>query len=308
MRKKIAIIIPVFNEQNNICVMVKALRTELCGLPFDYTITYVDDGSTDQTLEAIKSQAQAYENVFFISFSRNFGHQNALKAGMDASNADCVITMDGDMQHPPRIIPELLRQWESGNDIVYTIRKDGIEIPMVKRKTSKLFYKLLNGLSSINLESGSADFRLLDKRVVDILRNFTEEDLFWRGIIKWLGFKQMAVEYCPEERTAGESKYTYVKMIQFALRGITSFSTKPLSISIYLGFCCAVLSILYVPYVLISLYFGHAVSGWSSMIITIVFFGGLQLMILGIIGMYLGKLFMQSKQRPRYIIKESNLK
>ncbi len=287
--------------------MVKSIQNELCGLPFDYTITYVDDGSTDQTLHAIKSQAQAYENVFFISFSRNFGHQNALKAGMDASNADCVITMDGDMQHPARIIPELIRQWENGNDIVYTIRKDAVEMPMVKRKTSKLFYKLLNSLSSINLESGSADFRLLDRRVVDILRNFTEEDLFWRGIIKWLGFNQVAVEYCPGERTEGESKYTYVKMMQFALRGITSFSTKPLSISIYLGFCCAVLSILYVPYVLISLYFGHAVSGWSSMIITIVFFGGLQLMILGIIGMYLGKLFMQSKQRPRYIIKESNL-
>jgi glycosyltransferase involved in cell wall biosynthesis len=307
MKKKISIIIPVCNEKNNIGILVKSLQKELCVLPFDYTITYIDDGSTDGTLQAIREEAVAHQNIFFISLSRNFGHQNALKAGLDASNGDCVITMDGDMQHPAKIIPELIRLWESGYDIVYTVRKDQVEIPMMKRKTSRLFYKLLNGLSTIELDSGSADFRLLDKRVVDILRNFTEEDLFWRGIVKWLGFKQIGVEYSPEERSSGESKYTYLKMIQFALKGITSFSTKPLTISIYLGFCCAILSVLYLPYVLISLYFGRAVSGWSSVIITIVFFGGLQLMILGIIGMYLGKLFMQSKQRPHYIIKETNL-
>lgn len=307
MKKKISIIIPVCNEKNNISILVRSLQKEFCSLPFDYTITYIDDGSTDGTLHAIREEAFAHPNIFFISLSRNFGHQNALKAGLDASNADCVITMDGDMQHPAKIIPELILLWESGYDIVYTVRKDQVDIPIIKRKTSRLFYKLLNGLSAIELDSGSADFRLLDKRVVDILRNFTEEDLFWRGIVKWLGFKQIAIEYSPEERSSGQSKYTYLKMIQFALKGITSFSTKPLTISIYLGFCCAILSILYVPYVLISLYLGRAVSGWSSMIITIVFFGGVQLMILGIIGMYLGKLFMQSKQRPHYIIKETNL-
>jgi glycosyltransferase involved in cell wall biosynthesis len=247
-------------------------------------------------------------NVFFIALSRNFGHQNALKAGLDLSDGDAVISMDGDLQHPPDLIPELIRNWEAGYDIVYTIRKDHQEIPMMKRKTSVMFYNFMNRLSDIELEAGTADFRLMDKRVVAASRQFTEMDLFWRGLVKWVGFKQIGIEYEPAERKFGKSKYTYKKMMQFALRGITSFSTKPLSIAIYLGFTFSILSLLYVPYVLYSLYFGHPLSGWASMIVTVAFFGGLQLMILGIIGMYLGKLFMQSKDRPHYIIKESNLK
>ena len=165
----------------------------------------------------------------------------------------------------------------------------------------------MNRLSDIDLESGTADFRLIDRNVVDVLKGFTETDLFWRGLVKWLGFNQIGIEYEPLERSSGKSKYTLKKMVQFAVKGITSFSVKPLSIAIYLGFVFSLLSILYVPYVLISFYFGHTISGWSSMIVTVAFFGGLQLMILGIIGMYLGKLFMQSKQRPHYIVKESKL-
>ncbi len=307
MKKKVSIIIPVCNERNNVVLIVAALQQVMCDLPYEYIVTFIDDGSNDGTLQAIKYQANIHPNIFFISFSRNFGHQNALKAGLDASDADCVICMDGDMQHPPQLLPELIKQWEDGYDIVYTIRKDHKEISMMKRKTSNMYYNLLNHLSDIELESGTADFRLMDRRVVNILRNFKEEDLFWRGIIKWLGFKQLAIEYQADKRKEGKSKYNYKNMMQFGLRGITSFSIKPLSIAIYLGFACSLLSILYLPYVLISLYFGYAISGWSSLIITIVFFGGLQLMILGIIGIYLGKVFMQSKQRPHYIIKESNL-
>ena len=215
--------------------------------------------------------------------------------------------MDGDLQHPPTLLPELIKHWEAGNDIVYTIRKDHQEIPMMKRKTSNMFYGLMNRLSDIELEAGTADFRLMDKRVVDICRTFSEMDLFWRGLVKWIGFTQVGIEYEPAERKYGESKYTYKKMMQLALRGITSFSIKPLSIAIYLGFTFSLLSLLYIPYVLYSMYFGHTINGWASVIVTIAFFGGLQLMILGIIGMYLGKLFIQSKQRPHYVIKESNL-
>lgn len=287
--------------------MMHALQEVMQTVPYNYSITFVDDGSTDGTLEVLKEIAEQNSSINFIALSRNFGHQNALKAGLDLSDGDAVISLDGDLQHPPALIPSLIQLWEQGNDIVYTIRKDHQEMPMMKRKTSNMFYQLMNRLSDIELEAGTADFRLMDKRVVDICRNFTEMDLFWRGLIKWIGFKQVGIEYEPAERQFGKSKYTYKKMMQFALRGITSFSIKPLTIAIYLGFTFSILSLLYVPYALYALIFGHAISGWASMIVTIAFFGGLQLMILGIIGMYLGKLFLQSKERPHYIIKESNV-
>lgn len=307
MSKKIAIVIPVCNEKGNVSLMTEAVCNVMDTLPYKYTINFVDDGSSDGTAEVLKETAAANNKVFFISLSRNFGHQNALKAGLDLSNADAVISMDGDLQHPPALIPELIKHWESGVDIVYTIRKDHQEVPMMKRKTSNMFYNLMNSLSDIELEAGTADFRLMDKRVVDVCRTFNEMDLFWRGLVKWIGFTQLGIEYEPAERKFGKSKYTYKKMMQFALRGITSFSIKPLSIAIYLGFTFSILSLLYIPYTIYALYFGHAISGWASMIVTIAFFGGLQLMILGIIGMYLGKLFLQSKDRPHYIIKETNL-
>ncbi len=178
---------------------------------------------------------------------------------------------------------------------------------MMKRKASNMFYNVINRLSDIELESGTADFRLMDKKVTDVLRTIQEQDLFWRGLIKWMGFSQISIEYEPGVRIKGKSKYTYKKMIEFALRGITSFSTKPLTIAIYLGFISSLISLFYIPYALYGLYFGHVISGWASLIVTVAFFGGLQLMILGIIGMYLGKLFMQSKQRPHYVVMESNI-
>jgi glycosyltransferase involved in cell wall biosynthesis len=307
MKKKVSVIIPVCNEEANIVTVIAALQGAFQSQPYHYSITFIDDGSNDGTLEELKRQASTNNQVFFISLSRNFGHQNALKAGLDMADGDCVIMMDGDMQHPPDLIPEMLMQWEAGNDIVYTIRKDHKEMPLMKRKTSNMFYNLINNLSDIDLEPGTADFRLLDKRVVEVFRAFKETDLFMRGLVKWMGFRQLGIEYDPAQRMQGRSKYTLKKMIRFALQGITSFSTRPLYIAAYLGFVFALLSLLYVPYIIYSFYFGHVISGWASVIATIAFFGGLQLMILGIIGMYLGKLFMQSKQRPHYIVKESNL-
>ena len=193
-----------------------------------------------------------------------------------------------------------------GYDIVYTIRKDHREAPLLKRTTSNLFYQFVNSLSDIELEEGTADFRLLDKKVVTVFRSLHESDLFLRGLVKWMGYRQIGIEYEPGIRTEGKSKYTVKKMIRFALQGITSFSTKPLYIAVYLGFVFSLVALLYIPYILYSFYFGHTISGWSSIIVTIAFFSGLQLMILGIIGIYIGKLFMQSKQRPHYIVKESN--
>jgi dolichol-phosphate mannosyltransferase len=307
MTKKISIVVPACNEEGNIPILVDALEEVMGPLNYEYQLIFVDDGSSDGTLALLKAISTIKTHIRYIGLSRNFGHQNALKAGLDLAGGDAVIMMDGDMQHPPALIPILLEQWEAGNDIVYTIRKDHQDMPMMKRKTSNMFYNLINNLSDIELEQGTADFRLMDRRVVDVFREFKETDLFLRGLVKWMGFKQSGIEYEPAERLKGKSKYTMKKMIRFALQGITSFSTKPLYIATYLGMSFSLISLLYVPYIIYSYYFGQAISGWTSIIATIAFFGGLQLMILGIIGMYLGKLFLQSKQRPHYIVKETNL-
>jgi polyisoprenyl-phosphate glycosyltransferase len=307
MTKLISIVVPVYNEKNNVAILVKTLAHVFSNLPYRYNIIFVEDGSIDDTLQEIRDLATSDEHIRYVSFSRNFGHQAAIKAGLDVADGDCVITMDGDLQHPPEMIPLLLQKWEEGYDVVYTLRKEDTKLPFFKRKSSSLFYRLLNRISDINVEKGTADFRLLNRKVVNILRNLHEYEPFFRGLVKWAGFKQLAVEYTPEKRFSGVTKFTSKKMVRFALQGITSFSIRPLYAAIYLGFICAALSVLYIPVVIYSYYFGYTISGWASVIVTIIFFGGVQLMILGIIGLYLGKLFMQNKQRPLYIVKESNI-
>lgn len=306
--KKIAIVIPVYNENKNVITIHDAIL-EICkSINYECQIVFVDDGSKDDTVQFIKAlQQKSPRFVGFIFLSRNFGHQNALKAGIDLVDADAIITMDGDMQHPPSVIPDLISKWEDGHEIVYTIRKETEDNSWFKRKTSQQFYTLMHKLSSIELEQGTADFRLMDLKVVKAFRQINEYDLFWRGLVKWIGFKQTSIEYEPGKRISGQSKYTFKKMKDLALKGITSFSTKPLTIAIYIGFISSLLSVLYIPYALLSYYSGHVISGWASIIVTIAFFGGLQLMILGIIGIYLGKTFMQSKNRPHYFIRENHL-
>lgn len=309
MKKKVSILIPVCNEEYNISTIISAIDLTMQSSMYEYAITFIDDGSSDNTLSILKSHASSNNHILFIGLSRNFGHQNALKAGIDSidEKTDCVIMMDGDLQHPPELIPIMLEKWQEGYDVVYTIRKDDNNTPLLKKRTSLLFYNLLNKVSDIELETGAADFRLLDKKTLSVFKNFNESDLFLRGLSKWIGFNQVAIEYVPGARSNGKSKYTVKKMIRFALQGITSFSTKPLYIAAYLGFFFSILSLLYIPYIIYSYFFEKTISGWTSLIATIAFFGGLQLMISGIIGLYLGKLFMQSKNRPHYIIRESNL-
>lgn len=307
MTKLVSIIVPVHNEKDNVSVMAKAIKRVFADLDYRYNLIFVDDGSSDLTLHEIKKLAIQDKHIRYVSFSRNFGHQAAIKAGLDKADGDCVITLDGDMQHPPHLIPQLLEKWEEGYDMVYTVRKEDKKLPFTKRVTSNLFYRLINRLSDIKIEKGAADFRLMNRNVVDVLKNLQEFEPFFRGLVKWAGFKQVAIEYQPDQRKSGVTKYTSKKMIKFALQGITSFSIRPLYAAIYIGFLCAAFSTLYIPYAIYSYYFGYTISGWTSVIVIIVFFGGLQLMILGIIGIYLGKLFMQNKHRPIYIVKESNI-
>jgi dolichol-phosphate mannosyltransferase len=307
MQTKLELILPAHNEEGNIVPIYGEIRLALASLNYEYTILIVDDGSTDKTLSIIKELAHSDTKVKYIELSRNFGHQNAIKAGLDASDADVIIMMDCDLQHPPHLINELLNKYEEGYDIVRTHRVENETASYFKRKTSNIFYKVLNHLSDITLEQGSADFRLISGKAIDQLKSFNEFDLFYRGLIKWMGFKQISIQYHPEDRLSGRTKYTFKKMVSFGLNGFTSFSTKPLYFAAYLGMAFSLLSVCYIPYIIYAFYTQTEVRGWASVLITVVFFGGLNLMILGIIGVYLSKLFAQSKNRPHYIIKESNL-
>jgi glycosyltransferase involved in cell wall biosynthesis len=307
MRRKISVVIPSFNEEGNIEVLATRLINVLKTVPYSYEVIFVDDGSSDGTLERLKTLSGLDNNLFYLELSRNFGHQNALKAGYDYADGDCVISMDGDMQHPPELIPQFLEKWEEGYDVVYTCREYQDEATIFKQKTSDLFYKMMNSLSDTKLEKGTADFRLIDRSVANVLTSLNENGLFIRGLVKWLGFKQFAIHYQCEARFSGKSKYNLKKMVKFAVQGITAFSVRPLYMATGIGLFFSVVAVLYIPYILISYFTGHVVSGWTSILATVVFFGGIQLMVLGIIGMYLGKLFMQSKQRPNYIIRSTNL-
>jgi polyisoprenyl-phosphate glycosyltransferase len=305
--KHVSIITPVYNEEKNIPLLINTIATVMKDLSYSYNVIMVDDGSSDGTLSVIKEYTAKYPEIKYISFSRNFGHQNALKAGLDMAMGDCVISMDGDMQHPADLIPVMLTKYEEGYDVVYTIRLEDKSLPTLKKSTSNFYYRILNRLSDVKVDKGAADFRLMSMKVTEVVRNLPEQDLFFRGIVKWVGFKQIALEYNPQERVHGSTKYTIRKMVSLALNGILSFSKKPLYLAAYLGIIFSTLSILYIPYIAYSYFFGHPISGWASVIVTITFFGGLQLLILGVIGIYIGRMFIQIKNRPMYIVKESNI-
>jgi len=306
MKKFVSIVIPVFNESGNLTPMLDKLN-EIFSDEYRYEVIFVDDGSMDDTIEQLRTIASNDRRVFYISFSRNFGHQNALKAGLDMAAGDCVITLDGDLQHPPALIPEMLARWEQGYDIVYTRRRDDKRLSFFKRVTSGCYGKVLKFLSGMPIEQGIADFRLLDRKVVDVLLSFQEPDLFLRGAIYWVGFRKYALDYTPDRRFSGQTKYSSAKMVRLAMQGITSFSVKPLYVSVFLGALFISVGILYFVYVLWCVAVGHAVAGWASTILSILFIGGLNLFMLGIIGIYISKIFIQTKYRPAYIIRETNM-
>jgi polyisoprenyl-phosphate glycosyltransferase len=306
--KRISIVIPVYNEAANIEPLYKELTATLHNIQYVCEFIFVDDGSKDESLKIIKQLAKNDFRVFFIELSRNFGHQYALKAGLDISRGDCAISMDCDLQHPPQVIKELINKWEEGYDVVYTRRKEDKSLPTIKRKSSSLFYAVLNKISDVKLEKGTADFRLMGRSVLTAFSQLNESELFIRGLVKWAGFRQTAIDYEPRDRHSGESKYNFKKMLSFAFRGITSFSVKPLQLIAYLGMILFFISMILVPYALISYFIGRTVSGWTSLMIVTIFFGSLQLLMIGIIGLYISKLVIQSKQRPLYFIRETNYK
>lgn len=305
MSFSVSVVIPCFNENSNILTLYQSLSSVLS--PYSYDLLFVDDGSTDTSLEVIESIAASDTKVRYISLSRNFGHQHALKAGLDHAAGDCVISLDADMQHPPELIPKLIDKWQEGFEVVNTIRGEQKSLSTSKKISSGLFYHFVNKLSSVEIKPGVADFRLLDRKVVDALAQFNENYLFLRGLIPWLGFKQTSVHFEPADRLSGKTKYSFTRMLRFALDGITSFSSRPLYLSIALGTVIAGLAFIYGIYALYMYLFTDAtMPGWTSTTASILFIGGIQLIMLGIIGMYLGKLFIENKRRPNYIIRQKN--
>lgn len=306
---KVSIIVPCYNEEGNIEVLVDAVAKALKDTQ-NYELILIDDGSADSTLEHIKATAKTRPHVKYISFSRNFGHQAALRAGLAHATGDAVISMDADLQHPPELLPTLIKKWQEGYDIVYTRRDDTkVKTTWFKKTSSKMFYKVLNGLSELGIEEGAADFRLLDRKVVNVINEVPENNLFLRGFINWAGFKVFAIDYVPAERFSGVSKYSLKKMLALASLGITQFSIKPLRLANGLGLLSALAGIVYGVYVVVErLVFNNTVSGWASVTICVLVLGGVQLIILGIIGEYLGRTFMQTKHRPEYIVREQTVK
>ncbi len=307
--KKLSIVIPAFNEEKNISHLVAELDKSLKETGYDFEYIFVNDGSKDNTLAELKAQAETHPNVFYIDLSKNFGKDYALKAGIDLAKGDAIITMDADLQHPPHLLPQMLKYWEDGYDIVYTYRKDANpHVSRFQKYASKKFYKFINAISDITLENGISDFRLLDEKVVYELKQINEYEIFFRGMVKWVGFLQMGIPYTPAARHTGEASYSFWKLVKLAVGSIMAFSVKPLYIATGLGIFFSCAALLYIPYILISVYYGFDdLSGWASLIATVAFLGGLQLMVLGIIGSYLGKIFMQTKHRPNYIIRSTNL-
>ncbi|ETZ23812.1 glycosyltransferase family 2 protein [Pedobacter sp. V48] len=304
----ITVIIPAYNEEKNILLIATRLIEVLETRSYELELIFINDGSKDNSEEVLKMLSNRFANVYFINFSRNFGQQNALRAGYDYSTGDAVICMDADLQNPPELVLELIKKWEEGFDVVLCRRRKAKQHGgFLKEITSKFFYRLLTIISDTPIEHDSPDFRLIDRKLVNIIKNLPENDIFLRGLISWMGFQKTVVEYNHGLRINGNTSYSLPKMIKLATSGITSFSVKPLHIAIYLGLFISCLSLSYIPYVFVKFFYGHTISGWASLIVTVSFLGGLQLLILGIIGLYLGKLFIQNKQRPEYIVKSTNM-
>lgn len=308
LRKTVSVIVPAFNEAGNITVLSGQLRKLFAGLPYDYELIFVDDGSEDGTLAEIERNAQHDQHIFYVELSRNFGKDQALRAGMAMACGDAVITIDADMQHPPELIMKMLKYWEDGFDVVYTYREElNPHAPFYQRFTSGLFYKVINALSDIELENGISDYRLMDAKVVDQLVKLDEHQLFLRGMVKWLGFKQFGFPYLPSKRYTGKASYSFLQLLIFALTNIMSFSPRPLYVVSGIGLGLAGIGLLYFPYILFSYVAGYAVPGWTSTIATIGFLGGIQVFFMSMISIYIGKLFMQSKHRPGYLVRSTNV-
>lgn len=304
--KKVTLLIPCYNEENSLPALEKALN-ELMNANSSYVweILFVNDGSKDQTLQLIKDMRDSDKRICYVDLSRNFGKENAMLAGFDYANGDCMVIMDADLQHPPSVIPEMLRKWEEGYDDVYGKRITRGQEPWLRKKLSLLFYKVLQKSARYDILQNVGDFRLLDRKCIEELKKIREVERYTKGMFAWIGFRKAFVEFETQDRVAGESHMGLLPLLRLAINGITSFTVAPLKIATFLGFFSSIIAFVYMIYIFIKAFlYGDAVAGYPTIVILILFFGGIQLITLGIIGEYLGKVFNETKNRPVYIAQE----
>jgi glycosyltransferase involved in cell wall biosynthesis len=301
----ISIVLPVYNEQDNVGLIYQRLTTEMERLGEPYELLFVDDGSSDGSLGVLTDLCQVDPHVRAISLSRNFGHQIAISAGLEHASGQAVIVMDADLQHPPEVVPELIAQWKAGFDVVVTVRAGVEHAGLFKRVSAAAFYNILNRICDIKLTPNTPDFRLMDRRVVDTLLRMPERARFLRGLVNWVGFKQTAVEFVASPRLHGKTKYPLSQMVRFSVDGVTAFSSAPLRLSSYMGLLAALASVPYAIWAVYSrLFTNDAVHGWASVIVAVIFLGGVQLIAIGILGEYLGRIYEEVKGRPLYVARE----
>ncbi len=306
---KLSIVIPIYNEEENIDSLINRLRTVVAQMQISCEYIFVNDGSKDHSFQLIKNLALADLAIKYIDFSRNFGHQIAVSAGLDLAAGDRVAIIDADLQDPPELIIEMFAKMDQGYEVVYAKRNNRNGESWLKKFTAKVFYRILKSITSVKIPVDTGDFRIIDRKVVNVLKQMPEHNKFLRGQISWIGFKQTYVEYDRKVRQAGSTGYTYKKMIRLALDGITSFSNFPLKVASICGFVVSGIAFMVMIYALYSRYITKDyVEGWTSTIISVLFLGGIQLISIGIIGEYISRLSENARNRPLYIINETNIK
>lgn len=300
-----SIVVPVYNEELVIKESYRRLKEVMDSCKEAYEIIFINDGSKDKTVEIIEEICFKDKNIKLINFSRNFGHQVAVTAGMDNASGKAIVIIDADLQDPPKVILKMIKKWKEGYEVVYGKRLKRNGETFFKKLTAKTYYRILRRLSSIEIPVDTGDFRLIDRKVCDVLKSMPEKNRYVRGLVSWVGFKQVAVEYERDERFAGETKYPLKKMIKLSADGITSFSHKPLKLSIYFGIIMSLLSFVTIFFVIFEkLFTNYTVPGWASIMSISLFFNGVTLTMLGILGEYIGRIYDEVKGRPQYIIDE----
>jgi len=305
-RPLVSIVTPFYNEGEGVNHFYQVMSLTIEKLPdFDFEIVCVDDGSQDNTLEQLIAISKTDPCVTVLEFSRNFGKEPAMTAGIDAASGDCVIPIDADLQDPPALISQMLQKWQEGAEVVLAKRIDRSTDTYAKRTSALMFYRLHNALSHLQIPENVGDYRLMDRVVVDALKQLPERQRFMKGLFAWVGFKTATVEYTRDARLIGDSKFSGWKLWNFAIEGITSFSLVPLKIWVYIGGLGAIFAILYASFIVIrTMIFGIDVPGYASLLVVMLFFGSLQLISLGVIGEYIGRIYFESKQRPLYLIRK----
>jgi polyisoprenyl-phosphate glycosyltransferase len=301
----ITIVSPMWNEAQGVDKFLREVISEADKLALECEILIVDDGSSDGTSEKLMAWTESESRLRVITFSRNFGHQAAISAGVFAAHGSAVIVIDSDLQDPPAVIPELVEAWQSGADVAYAVRRSRSGESFFKRSSASLFYRLLGKLSDTPIPADTGDFRIMSRQVVEVLRSMPERDRYMRGMVAWVGFNQVPVYFDRAERFSGNSKYSMTRMVRLGLAGIVGFSDKPLYLAVIFGFGAMGLAILGLLFVVLSIIFswGDLVRGWASVVVAVMFFSAVQLIFLGVVGLYISRIFVEAKQRPLYVVK-----